>query len=174
VIPLEERLRLARAEGARVYVLALRLFLEEFGPEKALELADKLDELSVEGADVYGFRELLGLPPKDAGEPGDMEDWKRFMGTAWSLIAAEEDWEWAEFGPDRSVLRVHVCPYWSQMTPELRELRICESGCSHFADVAAQRLSPDLRCHGYPHSKPKGDPYCDIVVERDAAGESPS
>lgn len=164
-IPMDERWRLARAEGARVYVLALELFLRKFGPERALELADELDELSVEGADVYGFREVLGLPPK-AGV-GDMEDWKNFMGTAWSIIAdPETDWEWAELSEERSVLRVHECPYWSAMTDELRRLKICESGCSHFADVAAQRLNPDFRCFGYPNSKPKGDAYCDIVVER--------
>jgi hypothetical protein len=171
-ISMEERWRLARAEGARVYVLALRLFLEEFGPERAHELADKLDELSVEGADVYGFREVLGLPQKE-GE-GDMEDWRNFMGTAWSIIAdPETDWEWAEFSEKKSVLRVHECPYWAQMPEELRTLKICESGCSGFADVAAQRLNSRLRCFGYPRSKPKGDPYCDITVERVADDEEP-
>ena len=173
-IPAEERWRLARAEGARVYVLALELFLREFGPERACELADRLDELSVEGADVYGFREVLGLPPK-TGE-GDMEDWRNFMGTAWSIIAdPETDWEWAEFSEQRSVLRVHECPYWAKMSPELRELGICEAGCSGFADVAAQRLNRRFRCFGYPESKPKGDAYCDIVVERvSGSGEEPS
>ncbi|MGH3004742.1 MAG: hypothetical protein ACRDOS_02350 [Gaiellaceae bacterium] len=165
-IPMEERWRLARAEGARVYVLALELFLREFGPERARELADKLDELSVEGADVYGPRELLRLPPK-SGE-GDMDDWRNFMGTAGSIIAdPETDWEWAEFSEERSVLRVHACPYWTAMPEDLRELKICESGCSAFADLAAQRLNRRFRCFGYPRSKPKGDAYCDIAVERE-------
>jgi hypothetical protein len=158
-------LTLARTEGARVYILALKLFLEEFGPERTLELADRLDELSVEGADVYGFRAALGLPAKDGD--GDMEDWRNFMGTAWSIIAdPATDWEWAEFSERRSVLRVHRCPYWTAMPDELRALKVCESGCSGFADVAARRLNPELRCFGYPRSKPKGDAYCDIAVDR--------
>jgi hypothetical protein len=165
-IPADELLSLARREGARVYVLALRLFLQEFGPEKTLELADKMDELSVAGADVYAFRALLGLPPKEG--PGDMEDWKNFIGAAWSIIAEpEKDWEWAELSERRSVLRVHNCPYWAQMPEELRALKVCESGCSGFADTAARRIDPALRCRGYPRSKPKGDPYCDITVERE-------
>jgi hypothetical protein len=163
-----ERLRLARAEGARVYVLALELFLREFGPERAMELADKLDELSVAGADVYAFHELAGLPRKEEGaKDGTMSDWQTFIGTAWSIIAeAGSDWEWAEASEERSVLRVHNCPYWARMPEELRGLQICERGCAGFADTAAQRINPQLRCFGYPTSKPKGGPYCDIVVER--------
>jgi hypothetical protein len=173
-LPPEERLRLARAEGARVYILALKLFLGEFGPDRAMELADKLDELSVAGADVYAFHDLLGLPRKEEGaEEGGMSDWQTFIGTAWSIIAKPgSDWEWAEVSEERSVLRVHNCPYWTHMPDELRQLKICERGCAGFADTAAQRINPQLRCFGYPTSKPKGGPYCDIVVERIEPQES--
>lgn len=170
----EERWRAAMQVGARSYAMLLRLLLEELGEEETRALADRMDELSVEGADVFGIREDLGLPPKQ-GE-GDMEDWANFMGTAWSIIAdPNTDWEWAEFTPRRSVLRVSRCPYWEAMTEDVRAINPCEVGCSTYIDVAAQRVNPRLRLRGdptaaeaglgYPRSKPKGDPCCDLTVE---------
>ena len=163
----------AQTVGARVYALSLRAALEAFGPEKSRQLATKMDEVSVEGADVFGVRSLLGLPEK-AGA-GTIEDWMNFLGTGWTVIADETtDWEWVDVSESQSTMRVYRCPYWSAMTPPVRAAQPCEQGCSLYLDTAAQLVHPQLRLRGdpdaveegrgYEKSLPKGDACCELTV----------
>jgi len=169
----ERRWRDAMPVGARAYVLALRAVLESLGPAMTRTLATKMDEISVEGADVWSVRPLLGLPPKEGD--GTIEDWVNFMGTGWTAIAdSATDWEWVNVSASSCTLRVHRCPYFSVMPRELQATQPCEQGCSHYLDTAAQQVHPHLRLRGdpdavtnglgYTSSHPKGDAYCDLTV----------
>ena len=171
----------ARTVGARVYALALQCAFYAFGPDRTRQLASVMDEVSVEDADIYAVRELLGLPEK-RGE-GTIEDWINFLGTGWTMLADKgTDWEWTEVSDTRATMRVYRCPYFTQMGPELRAAQPCEMGCSAYLDTAAQRVHPQLRLRGdpeavgYAKSLPKGDDYCELAVafvsERSASGTS--
>jgi len=163
----------AQTVGARVYALALRTALDSFGPERARQLATKMDEVSVEGVDVFAVRPILGLPEKE--DAGTIEDWINFMGTGWTVIAdAESDWEWVDVSDTGATLRVHRCPYFAAMTPDVRAAQPCEQGCSSYLDTAAQEVHPRLRLRGdpgavdaalgYAQSLPKGDGHCELTV----------
>lgn len=163
-----------RDVGAVVYSSTLELLRREVGDERTRHLADRMDELSVDGTDVFAIRDVLGLPAKGE-EPGTMEDWVNFIGSAWSVIAdPSSDWEWTVLSDDRSVMRVTRCPYWANMTDRVRAIQPCEGGCSTFIDTAAQKVNPMFRLRGGPESAtwgkgyekslPKGDSCCLLDV----------
>jgi hypothetical protein len=68
------------------------------------------------------------------------------------------DWEVAEHSEDRLVIRVHRCPY-----PFRRDAICAAHTCMEQALVTG--LDPELR-YRVACSIPRGDPWCDHVLER--------
>ncbi len=148
---MEDVLSAVRGEGFSMSAMILSVLATKYGDEVYDEIEKVMYDYGYGRAQEFG--QIMNIDPNDARSVGrifDLEDSQHGI-----------KGEWVETGKKRAVKREYVCPLatGAMLCPEL---------CTRVA-AAVERGSFDglgIKANlSFPKSIPKGDPYCEIVLE---------
>ena len=131
------------------------------GKEKWQEITDNLFGGGAKMA-FPQIKEAFNIPVEDA-----IGAYKLAMVVATLQMGPEFEWEVVEESPERVVWRVTKCP-WMERYKELEvdpEFITCEFGSYAWAEAGLTAINPKLTLKHYPMAMPRGDPYCEHIIE---------
>jgi len=150
---LEDVISEARGEGFMMVAMILSVLAAKYGDEVYDAIEPVMYDYGRGRAEEFG--RIMNIDPKDARSAGrifDLEDSQNGI-----------KGEWVESGRQRAVKREYFCPLSTAAS-------MCPEFCTRIAAAVERGTFDGLGIKGnitFPKLIPKGDPYCEIVIELD-------
>lgn len=157
-IPAELRWQMATKGLTGAYVAVSEALRQSLGEEKYDQFDGELWHQAGKG--IKEFVDALQLPVGDARQLGEA-----MQLAAQTLTGPESRFEVIEATTDRSVVRVSKCAWYERFKEQGVDHDCGAVGHKRWNDGAVESLNPDFVC-SIPKAMPRGDKYCEIVLER--------
>jgi len=159
-IPVETQWKITAQSLTGVYVALSKVLAPTLGTEKWREISDNIFAGGAKMA-FPQIKEAFNIPVEDAIGATNLA---KIVATL--QMGPEFEWEDVEESPERVVWRVTKCPWWERYNElELKpELRICDSSAEAWGDGGLKAINPKLTLK-MGNAMPKGDPYCEHIIE---------